>query len=47
MRERFASFGTELFPEAEQMPEAAHARIQAEIRAIREVVRVMGEQPEG
>jgi tripartite-type tricarboxylate transporter receptor subunit TctC len=47
MRERFASFGTEVFPEAEQTPEAANARLQAEIRAIRETVRAMGVQPQG
>ena len=47
MRERFASFGTEIFPEAEQTPEAANARLQAEIRAIRETVRAMGVQPQG
>jgi tripartite-type tricarboxylate transporter receptor subunit TctC len=47
MRERFAGFGTELVPEAQQTPEAANARLQAEIRAIRETVRAMGVQPEG
>lgn len=46
MRQRFASFGTEVFPVAEQTPEAANARLQAEIVAIRETVRAMGVQPE-
>lgn len=46
MRARFAGFGTEVFPEAEQTPEAANARLQAEIIAIRDTVRAMGVQPE-
>ncbi len=46
MRQRFAGFGTDIFPEAEQTPEAAQTRLQAEIIAIRETVRAMGVQPE-
>jgi tripartite-type tricarboxylate transporter receptor subunit TctC len=46
LRQRFAGFGTEVFPVAEQTPEAANARLQAEIVAIRETVRAMGVQPE-
>lgn len=46
LRQRFAGFGTEIFPVAEQTPEAANARLQAEIVAIRETVRAMGVQPE-
>ena len=46
IRTRFASFGTDIFPEAEQTPEAANARLQAEIVAIRDLVRAMGVRPE-
>lgn len=46
IRERFASFGSDIFPPSEQTPEAAQARLQAEIVAIRETVRAMGVQPE-
>lgn len=47
MRRRLAEFGTEVFPEAEQTPEAANARLQAEIVAIRDLVRAMGVPPQG
>ncbi len=46
LRARFASFGTEVFPLAEQTPEAANQRLQAEIIAIRDTVRAMGVEPE-
>jgi tripartite-type tricarboxylate transporter receptor subunit TctC len=46
IRERFASFGSDIFPPAEQTPEAAQARLQSEIVAIRDTVRAMGVQPE-
>lgn len=46
IRRRFAEFGTEVFPLAEQTPEAADARLQTEIVAIRDTVRAMGVQPE-
>ncbi|MBS7790610.1 tripartite tricarboxylate transporter substrate binding protein BugD [Roseococcus sp. SDR] len=46
IRERFAAFGSDIFPPAEQTPEAAQARLQAEIVAIRDTVRAMGVQPE-
>lgn len=46
LRARFAGFGSDVFPEPEQTPEAANARLQAEIIAIRETVRAMGVQPE-
>lgn len=46
IRERFAAFGSEIFPPAEQTPEAAQTRLQAEIVAIRDTVRAMGVQPE-
>jgi tripartite-type tricarboxylate transporter receptor subunit TctC len=46
MRRRFAEFGTDVFPEAEQTPEAANTRLQAEIVAIRDTVRAMNIQPE-
>lgn len=46
IRERFATFGTEIFPAAEQTPEAADARLQAELVAIRDLVRAMGVQPQ-
>jgi hypothetical protein len=41
-----ASYGAAVFPEAAQTPEAANARPQAEIRAIRETGRAMRVQPE-
>jgi tripartite-type tricarboxylate transporter receptor subunit TctC len=47
MRERFARFGTEIFPPEMQTPEVAGARLQQEIRAIGEAVRAMGLQPQG
>jgi tripartite-type tricarboxylate transporter receptor subunit TctC len=46
LRRRFAEFGTEVFPLADQTPEVANARLQAEIVAIRDAVRAMGVQPE-
>ena len=47
MRRRLAEFGTEVFPEAELTPAAAEARLQAEIVAIRDLVRAMGVPPQG
>jgi tripartite-type tricarboxylate transporter receptor subunit TctC len=46
IRTRFASFGTEIFPPAQQTPEAAQARLQAEIISIRDTVRAMGVEPQ-
>ncbi|MEI6162373.1 MAG: tripartite tricarboxylate transporter substrate-binding protein [Roseococcus sp.] len=43
---RFASFGTDTFPPAEQTPEAANTRLQAEIISIRDTLRAMGVEPE-
>lgn len=46
LRRRLAEFGTEVFPVEEQTPEAANARLQAEIVAIRDTVRAMGVPPQ-
>ncbi len=46
IRARFAGFGTEILPPAQQTPEAAQARLQAEIVSIRDAVRAMGIEPE-
>ncbi len=41
IRRRFAEFGTEVFPAAEQTPAAADARLRREVVAIRDLVRAM------
>lgn len=47
LRERFAAFGTEIFPPEQQTPAFADARLREEIRRIGEAVRAMGVRPEG
>lgn len=47
IQERFASFGTAIFPPEERTPEVANERLQLEIGRIGEAVRAMGPRPQG